>query len=258
MFTFQDSFDLHVIYRHCAKNTEYGSTRPSWFSHQKCLDNFLRTARLSSNSRVRLKLHLLFDGTKKEFDSSPASASISESLQRKEFVIYPIHFFEGGSAEASIYKMREVIDSPLIRKKDYLYLLENDYLHTSDWILKLEDILTSSIEFDYLSLYDHGDKYPHTPGFLKRYKELRSRIFAAKRGHWRTAPSTCFSFITRKSTFLADWPLIDIGQPDHVFFRVLREINRRILLTPMPSLSTHCMNGGLAPVVNWEALSSGP
>lgn len=256
MFTFQTSFDLHVIYRHSANNSDHGSSRPSWFSHQKCLDNFLRTAGLASSSRVRLKIHLLFDGSKQEFEGSLASASISESRKQNKFTIYPIYFFEGGSALASFYKMRKVIDSPLIRKKDYIYLLENDYLHTSDWISNLEDILSSSIEFDYLSLYDHGDKYPHSPGFLKRYKELRSRIFVSKNRHWRTAPSTCFSFITKKSTFLADWPLIDIGQPDHVIFRVLREINRRIIITPIPSLSTHCMKGGLAPVVNWKELST--
>ena len=255
MFKFQKNFNLHVIYRHSANNNDYGSSRPSWFSHQKCLDNFLRTAELASNSKIRLRLHFVFDGTEEEFNRNPASLSIAKFRQREGFVILPIYFFKGGSALASFYKMREVVDSPLIGEKDYLYLLENDYLHTSDWIPNLEDILSSSVEFDYLSLYDHGDKYPYTSGFLKRYKELRSRIFATKSRHWRTAPSTCFSFITKKSIFLEDWPLIDIGQPDHVIFRVLREVNRRILLTPMPSLSTHCMKGGLAPVVNWEELS---
>jgi hypothetical protein len=244
---------VHVFYRHTSHNTNHGNARPEWFSHELCLKNFLETTTGRQDPRLKVVLHFLFDGTLTDYESDFSSRLIGEYEQSEFFEVRAPEIFDGGSDKASILRAKEIIDKKFVRPNDYVYLLENDYLHTADWVSCLADLLNSAIPFDYVSLYDHGDKYPGTPGFLRRYTELRSRIFVTASRHWRTAPSTCFSFIVRKKTFIADWPLLNIGHADHVLFRVIREINKRILITPMPALSTHCMSAGISPVIDWCA-----
>lgn len=217
----------------------------------------LATIEQNNDERIKVYLHFLFDGTQDEFNADFSSGLILKLENTERIELASLTIFAGGSDRAAILKAKEIIDSRVVAKRDYIYLLENDYLHTSGWVACLADLFWSSTKFDYVSLYDHGDKYPNSPGFLRRYSELRSRIFVTRSRHWRTAPSTCFSFLTRKDTFQKDWPLINIGHPDHVIFRVLREVNKRVLITPVPGLSTHCMSAGISPVIDWEMLSAG-
>ena len=117
------------------------------------------------------------------------------------------------------------------------------------WVCKGFELYDSNITFDYVSLYDHRDKY-----FLPMYTELQSRIFHTPTHHWRTAPSSCASYIAEVARFRSDYDIFQLGLPDYYLFNALNQERKRALLTPIPGLSTHAMEGYLSPTVDWASL----
>jgi hypothetical protein len=87
------------------------------------------------------------------------------------------------------------------------------------------------------------------------YENLQSKIYVVDDRHWRTAPSTCASFLVDDQTFYQDADVWLLGEEDHPTFLYLGGHRQRTLLTPMPALSTHCMTKYLSPVVDWESIN---
>ena len=135
--------------------------------------------------------------------------------------------------------------------KDLYYFLENDYLHQPGWVAKVQEMFTTfGHPPHYISLYDHNDKY-----FLPMYSDLVSKIYTTPTHHWRTTPSTCGSFIVGKHVFREDYDINSTMVGDHNKFIHLSKERDRGVLTPLPGLSTHCMQGLLSPTISWENYS---
>jgi hypothetical protein len=86
------------------------------------------------------------------------------------------------------------------------------------------------------------------------YDDLVSKIFTTENHHWRTAPSTCGSFILTKELFDKDYDILSTMEGDHNKWLWLNEHRGRSVITPIPGLSTHCMNGLLSPTINWSQI----
>ena len=99
----------------------------------------------------------------------------------------------------------------------------------------------------YVSLYDHNDKY-----FLPMYENLVSKLFVTENHHWRTTPSTCGSFIITRELLELDYDIHTLVIGDHNKFLQLAEERNRMVITPIPGLSTHCMEGLMSPTINWK------
>ena len=154
--------------------------------------------------------------------------------------------------KSSLYSYRallEYIKSQTIEPGDLIYFLENDYLHVNNWPDKIIELFSTYKGLDYVSLYDHNDKY-----FLPDYENLVSKIVTTDTHHWRTAPSTCGSFIISRETFEKDLDIWTTTVGDHNTFLWLNENRERFVFTPIPGLSTHCMEGLLSPTINWKEL----
>ena len=118
-----------------------------------------------------------------------------------------------------------------------LYFVEDDYLHLPGWL----DVLLEGFsipEADYVTLYDHKDKY-----FFPMYKELKSRLFATRSCHFRETPSTTQTFATRFKTLLRDLPIHqkysegrDISQDHEKFLELGRQ--GATLISSIPGWST--------------------
>lgn len=221
--------NIHIFYRHynvCGSD----SNRPQWFDYEECFKNLLKTIGDSSN----VKLTVVYD------DSSGTDNWIFD---------YDVDIVrvDGGSDfnsfkhTANLAKERNIPDDELI------YFLENDYLHVDGWVPYVEELFSTYSNLDYVSLYDHNDKY-----ILKMYDNLVSKVFTTKTRHWRTAPSTCGSFIMTAKRFREDYDILSTMEGDHNKFLWLNENRRRFVITPIPGLSTHCMRGLLSPCINWE------
>jgi hypothetical protein len=88
------------------------------------------------------------------------------------------------------------------------------------------------------------------------YDDLVSKIFTSSTHHWKTTPSTCGSFVISKQIFEEDYNEHTTISGDHNKFLYLTSNKNRFILTPLPGLSTHCMEGLMSPTINWKQINN--
>lgn len=247
---------LKIFYLHYNTKKAEHKDRPEWFNYENCLRNLLET--LDSNtSGLNVKLYLVFDGDEKSFidDFSSNYFKLNEVVESAGYS-KEVHLIKGGSApRSSQILMTKIVKDFSHGEDDLIYILENDYLHAHGWVSCVKDIADSKIKFDYLSLYDHGDKYKYTENYWDKYDTLRSKVFASKSRHWRTIPSTCFSFIAKATVLKKDYIYFNYLR-DYYIQKFLKNFKGRILLSSIPGLSTHCMRKYLSPIIDWENINN--
>lgn len=171
---------------------------------------------------------------------------------------------------------------------DYLYLLEDDYLHLPG---SRDALLEGLAIADYVTLYDHPDMYrPEGDGENPFVHDdmPQSSIYLTAHSHWRSTISTTMTFAARVQTLIEDryiWkkycalkiPLdfaafVELtGQDDlneaKLFVRIGKEPlarllvanylssrEKRLLISPMPSFATHTETAHLAPLIDWTRI----
>ena len=170
---------------------------------------------------------------------------------------------------------------------DLVYFAEDDYFYLADQFANMIEFLRADSEVHFLSPFDHLDCYQlalhRTPKWIKT---------CAGR-HWRTASSTCLTFLTRKETLTKYAPVFRSyvqGNFDSSLWLSLtkqRVCNplflirsllggrfewkiiakawlhcwRQILLgkrlklwVPIPAIATHLDTHSLSPGVDWRGL----
>lgn len=223
---------LHIFYRHYNIQGTDNRNRPSWFDYEKCYDNLLSTVNFSKN----VKINIVYDGKEDNW------------IKNKKF--NKLHKIEAKEDMKSFWETVKLSHSDnSIEEDDLIYFLENDYMHVNGWVEKIFELFQTYNGLDYVSLYDHNDKY-----FLPMYDSLTSKIFTSPSHHWRTTPSTCGSFITTKQRLNEDFDILSTMRGDHNKWLWLNENRSRFVFTPVPGLSTHCMNGLLSPTIKWETI----
>lgn len=240
---------LHIIYRHIPLRAEKHSrdphkVRPDWFSYEVCFQNLLSTVKTDPLAD-RVKILILFDGTLDDFmEDFIALYWANESLG------LDVQFIRAGSNANSFLIALNMIRSSDIPDTDLIYFLENDYMHQHGWVSKLFELYESGHQCDFVSLYDHRDKYEY-----EMYAGLLSKLIYTPTHHWRTVPSTCGTFILEKAAVLADYDVWTSNLVDYYLFPKLLSERGRVLLTPVPGLATHSMSGYLSPAIDWEKLA---
>jgi len=208
--------------------------RPDWFSYEKCY----RSIKDSKD----IDITILLDGTQEKhhfgFDNSD---SVIE--------------FTGGSDFKSFEFCLKTMEAANLKDDDIVYIVEDDYLHKEGW----SDILLEaydSFDVDYVTLYDHKDKY-----FLPMYEELQSKILCTENSHWRTTPSTCNTYSGRWATFKKHMHIHKkycitenaVGAYDHSKFVELWQSGSN-LISSIPGFTTHCEQQFLSPITNWSKI----
>jgi glycosyltransferase involved in cell wall biosynthesis len=209
------------------------NVRPEWFSYEKCY---------RSVKNANIDLIILLDGTKEnhhfQFDDND---TVIEYL--------------GGSDAASFKFCLETIKNSNLQDDDIIYIVEDDYMHRSNWELILKEAF-DNFSVDYVTLYDHPDKY-----FLPMYESLQSKILHTQTVHWRTTPSTCNTYAGKWSTFKKHWDIhMKYCSPehthdgyDHTKFINLWEQGSN-LISSIPGYSTHCEVPFLSPLTDWSKI----
>lgn len=225
--------NIHIFYSHYNVTHTDNKNRPSWFDYEKCFINLLDTIK----DRGNIKLNILMDG------------KIDNNWISKYKSLYNYYEFTGGNIETITKEVYKFIKNYECDNDDLIYILENDYLHLKFWDEKLIGLYSTFQNLNYISLYDHNDKY-----FLPQYDDLASKIFTTNSHHWRTVPSTCGSFIVPKKIFDEDYEIQTTIIGDHNKHLYLNEHKNRFILTPIPGLSTHCANSLLSPTIDWSKI----
>lgn len=162
----------------------------------------------------------------------------------------------GSSAGGFRIVLSAALDLP---SDEVVYFVEDDYLHLPG----SREILLEGIERShYVTLYDHIDKYiPASAGgnpFIGDDGAEETKVLLTKSRHWKLTNSTTMTFATTTDILREDahiWKKYITGTYPHDFdcFMELRRTGRT-LISPMPSLSTHCDTPWVAPLINWETL----
>jgi len=230
---------IHIFYSHYNITGTDHKTRPHWFNYEKCFVNLLNTI----EDRKNIELHVVMDGV------------IEDNWIGKYKDKYIVHEILTGNGNDAAIKSIEIISKlDNIEDKDLIYILENDYLHINNWDEIVLDVFQTFEGLSYVSLYDHNDKY-----FLPMYDDLVSKIFTTTKYHWRTTPSTCGSFITTKKILMEDYNEqtgVTVPSGDHHKWLWLNENKGRSVLTPIPGLSTHCMEFLMSPTIDWKKINN--
>jgi len=155
-----------------------------------------------------------------------------ELLNRKRF---DIHTESCGSEAKSFTQLLNFIVRQKFDKNDIIVILEDDYKVIPKW----HELIEEGLEFgDYVSLYDHPDKYS------KMYENLSSLLFKGNKRHWRTAPSTTNSHAMKVRTLIENLDIhlhysdkVHVTR-DHEKFLALWQAGK-MLVTCIPSAWSH-------------------
>ncbi|WP_198120660.1 hypothetical protein [Massilia rhizosphaerae] len=236
--------DLVIVYRHVFISQDIArfpsKARPDGFDYVKCFRRLVETVE-ASNHASRVRILVLYNGTAEQLEIDPFATYLRQCDRDIEVQLHSAR----SAVEAALVMMRVVRDLPL-EPCDIVYLLENDYLHADGWVDEVFKLYSSGLNFDYVSLYDHPDRYKYPAHYGQ------STLYATESRHWTTAPSTCGTFMMKHEVFRRDFEHLYTTKPDHLMFdRLIAGMGRK-LLTPVPGLSLHCMSEYLDPVQSLE------
>lgn len=152
----------------------------------------------------------------------------------------------------------EVLDNKDINDNDILYFIENDYIHRKNSLKILKEGF-ATLKPAFLTLYDHPDKYisPYAGGNKHCLGGAEdTRVYLTRNSHWKITNSTTMTFACTKGTLKQTKDIIKkytkARYPrDFDMFMELRK-NKKLLISPLPSYSTHGETKWLAPLINWE------
>jgi hypothetical protein len=229
---------IHIFQRHCGFSSQsQNKPRPEWFSREKCFNNLVNTV------DNRVEVHLVYDN---------ASMPLQDHFISKINHDFNIVEFKGGNDAQSFLNLLNYVKNLNIPENDIIYFLEDDYIHVQGWVnIMIEGF--SYTDADYITLYDHKDKY-----FPQVISYLDSKILVTPSIHWRTTPSTTNTYACKSSTLNNHFnihvkycDLVDKWTKDHDKFTELLN-NGSNLLSCVPGLSTHVESQFLSPIIDWE------
>lgn len=264
-------FDLAVAYRIYPGI----SKTPAFFSNDKlklselCLKSFKR-----SLGDLRVKIWALLDGCPAEYEEL-----FLEVLGDAHLEIIRL----GGVGNLSTFSLQ--ID--LLTKQTvapYVYFAEDDYFYLPNGLSTMLTFMREHCDVDFVTPYDHPDSYYTS----SRFERHQVRPFGDR--YWRTASSTCLTFLTSRQKLVAtesmfrsyckgnmDCPIwLSLTQKGELAnlrvhwndtfrlktwaktwiwgYRALLFGRRCRLWVPMPTLATHMESSGLSPLIDWQSL----
>ncbi len=177
------SYDLAVAYRIYPKVSKPSESLPFGDDKLRQAEICLRSFR-NSLSSLRVKVWAILDGCPAEYRELFQRYFAPEDL-------VPIEL-DGIGNQATFEKQIEILLQQ--EDSDLIYFAEDDYLYLPGQFPLMVRFLRGGQAVDFVTPYDHPDCYQldlhHEPKWVT--------VFEGR--HWRTAASTCLTFLTRKST----------------------------------------------------------
>lgn len=224
---------MKIIYR--ISDSGYNKLKPLYINNENCLNN-------ASETFKNFDWLVLADNTSERTD---------EMMLKYQNNIIKVSVGHGaGTFNLALTEALKLDDNEIV------YFLENDYLHRKD----SDKILLEGFEIgaDYVSLYDHPDKYINGANpFVESGGEV-TRVMISRSCHWKLTNSTTMTFSAKVKTLREDEQILrsfTTGSypKDFEMFLSLRDKGRS-LITPIPGYSTHGETNWLTPLINWNEL----
>ena len=177
------SYDLAIAYRICPKVAKSAIGLPFSVDKLRLSEICLRSFK-ESLGNLRVKLWALLDGCPEQY-----AALFRKYFDPGDLVLVPL---PGVGNQATFGKQIEILLEQ--GDSDLIYFAEDDYFYLPDQFPLMLRFLRNGKGVDFVTPYDHPDCYQldlhHEPKWVT--------VFEGH--HWRTAASTCLTFLTRKST----------------------------------------------------------
>lgn len=234
---------IEIFIRHCNYSANsINKQRPEWYSKEKCWGKMLE----ADNKLINITVC---------FDDQPNENHFLRNWNYySEKYGFKMVTMVGGDDARSFLNVLNYIEKQNLDPNTIIYILEDDYLHAPNW----ENILLEAFEYinaDYVTLYDHPDKY-----FLPMYSGLQSGVYPSPSCHWRTTPSTTNTYACKFETLLKHIEIhkqfcdLEKGYTrDHDKFTHLWSIGSN-LISSIPGYVTHCESQFLSPIVDWSKI----
>lgn len=153
---------------------------------------------------------------------------------------------------------------------EYVYFVENDYIHKEH----SREVLIEGLDIaDYVTLYDHPDKYIDgiNPG-VRNGGEV-SKVYLTESTHWKKTNSTTMTFASKVGILKSDkfiFKLFSVGllnsnfpvtikklmnrrvPADYRIFTYLTRLKKRLLISSIPGYSSHGETDYLSPLTKWD------
>jgi len=188
-----------------------------------------------------------------------------------------------GNSVSFLYMIDKIINTH--KADDSVYLLEDDYLHLPG----SKKVILEGLEIaDYVTLYDHPDKYKleANGGNPFNYRQLqKTRLYLTASTHWRECSSTTMTFSCKVRSLIDDYKIwkkytknatprdffafCEITQNNILdmfmflirlrkvpFLIILRNLfcgrKMKKLVSTLPAYATHTELAFLSPIIDWN------
>ena len=229
---------MNIIYR--ISDLGYSKIKPDYINNENCLRN---ASSVFKDANWLVMADSVCDDT-------------LQMIQKYQQNIKQINLrSNAGSFNAALDEALKIIQDDEI-----IYFCENDYIHREGSLMAATDAI--ALGADYFTLFDHPDKYispenggnPYCHGGAENTRLYRGNIC-----HWKITNSTTMTFGSKVSTLKKDEEIIrkwTSGSHPHDFqmFLELGE-NKRTVISPIPSFSTHGETAWLSPFIDWGKVS---
>jgi hypothetical protein len=265
----EKKYDLAVAYRIYPKI----SCTPAIYSDDKYkLSEFCLKSFKDSLGDLKVKMFVLLDGCPPKY----------EELFLKYFEAEDINFIKlDGIGNLPTFSLQ----IKTLLKQNYseiIYFAEDDYFYLSNQFIEMIEFLNENSDVDFVTPYDHSDYYN------KNIHKQKKLIKVSRNRQWKTASSTCLTFLTTKktleetqNTFLTyQQGNTDLGlwlsltksslNPKILIKSInlftLKSLYKTLLLTqnqirqgktwklwvPIPTIATHMEKKFISPTIDWE------
>jgi hypothetical protein len=263
--------DLAVAYRiypGVSKNPAFFSTDKLRLS-EMCLRSFKQ-----SLGELKVKIWAILDGCPPEYEGLFRGIFHSSELE----IIALDKIGNLATFSLQIDLLSNQTEAP------FVYFAEDDYFYLPDALEKMVSFMRCNKDVDFVTPYDHPDSYYTS----SRFERHLVRPFGDR--YWRTASSTCLTFLTSRQALLrtrstfktysrGNWdcpvwlsltqkyelanPCVHWqslfrfaiwGQAIRWGYRALLFGRRYRLWVPLPALATHMESPCLSPLVDWQSL----
>ena len=227
--------------------------KPDYITKRNCIDNFVRA--FKDHTIIVIADNCCND----------TLGYITKILYEKEinFTLIPTNFGNGAASfRKCVTTALNMEDEKKIKLDDNLYFVEDDYVHK----INSDKLIVDGLKiFDYVTLYDHPDKYVNgnevnkngvvgNP-FINNNSE-QTRVYLGEYCHWKLTNSTTMTFGIKLRTLKEDLPNIlkyvsgDFPYDFNMFMELITT-KRRLLGSSIPGFSTHGETKYLSPLDDW-------